>query len=62
MREGLAKIRSKFLAVDQMGPAYVAAFEEFVDMDERERVQRDAYERVNELLDHLDIAAFEDRE
>lgn len=61
VREGLAKIRSKFLAVDQMGPAYVAAFEEFADRDERERVQRDAYERVNELLDNLDIVAFEDR-
>lgn len=59
--EGLAKIRSKFRAVDQMGPAFVVAFEEIDDRDERERVQRDAFERVNELLDYLDIEAFEDQ-
>lgn len=59
--EGLAKIRSKFRAVDQMGPAFVVAFEELDDRDERERVQRDAYERVNELLDSLGITAFEDQ-
>ena len=46
--EGLAKIRSKFRAVDQMGPVFVVAFEELDDRDERERVQRDAFERVNE--------------
>jgi len=58
--EGLAKIRSKFRAVDQMGPEFVVAFEKLTDRDEREQLQRDAYERVNELMDRLGIVAFEE--
>lgn len=58
VQEGLAKIRSKFLSIDHIGPAHVVAFEELTDREERERLQRDAFERVTDLLDQLGIGAY----
>jgi hypothetical protein len=55
VEEGLQKIRSKFLTLNSTGPRQVAAFEEVTDPDEIARIQRDAFERVNALLDSLDI-------
>jgi hypothetical protein len=56
--EGLAKIRSKFVAMDSMGPTSVVAFEEVADKEEQDRLKRDAFEQVNALLDILEIASF----
>jgi hypothetical protein len=53
--EGLGKIRAKFNSVDALGPAGVADFFEVDDPEERERVRRDAYERVRALLDALGV-------
>jgi len=58
--EGLSKIRNKFLEVDALGPVSVADFMEVTDPDEREGIERDAFEQVTALLDALDIKPFED--
>lgn len=39
-----------------MGPSSVAAFEEVIDKEERDRLQRDAFEQVKSLLDILEVA------
>ena len=57
--EGLSKIRAKFKDVDSLGPVNVAEFMEVSDPDERERIIRDAFERVAGLLDALNIDSFE---
>jgi ribosomal protein S9 len=56
--EGLSKIRAKFKDVDSLGPVNVAEFMEVSDPDERERIIRDAFERVAGLLDELRIDSF----
>jgi hypothetical protein len=53
--EGLSKIRAKFLSPGHFGPVAVAEFHESSDADERAVVTRDAYERLNALLDRLDV-------
>ena len=53
VREGLAKIRSKFASIDHVGPRWVADFLEIADKEEREIVIRRAYEKTAELLDLL---------
>lgn len=53
VKEGLRKMASKFSSEKAFGPKSVADFEEIDDPDERERIQRDAYERVNALLRKL---------
>jgi len=61
IREGLGKIRNKFYHVDDApGPAMVVNFLEIDDEEERERVKRDAFERVNALLNELNIESFEE--
>jgi hypothetical protein len=50
VREGMRKIRDKFLSPDHIGPKFVADFEEITDMDDRELIQRDAFERVDNLM------------
>ncbi len=60
VQEGLAKIRATFNSVDGVGPTDVVDFEEISDRGERERIKRDAYERVNALLDILKIKEFEE--
>jgi len=52
VQEGLTKIADKFASVDAIGPKHVADFDEMVG-EERELCIRDAYERVNTLLDRL---------
>jgi len=61
VQEGLSKIRTKFLSTEHLGPIAIADFDEISDRVERERVKRDAFERVSALLDNLRIDAYEDR-
>jgi len=55
VREGLSKIWEKFASPGHVGPRQVADFEAITDSEEREARQRDAFERVNYLLDKLGI-------
>lgn len=55
VKEGLNKIADKFASPDHIGPKSVADFDEITDSEERERVQRDAYERVQYFLHELGI-------
>lgn len=57
--EGLGKIRKKFEAPDNIGPVWVANFESHLNAEDRELLQRDAFERVNAFLDQLGITAFD---
>lgn len=49
-QEALGVITEKFSAPDSVGPVHVVNFDEITDPEERERVQRDAYERVQALI------------
>ncbi len=55
IREGLEKIAKHFESETHLGPKFVADFEELTDLDAREVLQRDAYEKVNYLLKNLGI-------
>ena len=55
VQEGLQKIANKFASEKEVGPKFVADFEEITDPEQREMVQRDAYERVNYILSELGI-------
>ena len=55
VKEGLQKIAGKFSSEKAFGPKSVAIFDPTDDPDEQERIQRDAYERVNALLNKLGI-------
>jgi len=50
VKEGLMKIANHFSSVEHIGPKFVADFYEIADPEERERIQRDAFERVNYFL------------
>ncbi len=58
VREGLGKIKRKFKDIESPGPVWITNFEEIDDEEEKERVKRDAFERVNALLDALHIEPF----
>jgi len=60
VREGLSKIRAKFRDVNAPGPVWVVSFEEIDDEEEKERIKRDVFERVNAFLDALDIEPFQE--
>jgi hypothetical protein len=49
-QEALENIAEKFASPEHVGPKYVADFEEISDGEERDRVMRDAYERVRAFL------------
>ena len=53
VQEGLAKIGKHFASITSIGPRFVADFEAAEDPEERERIIRDAFERVNALLEKL---------
>jgi hypothetical protein len=55
VREGLTKIKEKFLSPDHAGPKWVADFLEIANREERAIQQRAAYEQVTALLDKLVI-------
>lgn len=48
-----------FKRIDSAGPVWVANFLEITDDEEKERIQRDAYERVNALIMKVEIPSFE---
>lgn len=50
VQEGLRKLADKFQSPTHIGPKFIADFEEVTNPEERERLQRDAFERVNYLL------------
>jgi hypothetical protein len=52
VRDGLSRLAKHFASVTGVGPAHVADFEEVTDMEERNRIRRDAFERVQYLLEH----------
>jgi len=56
VREGLIHIAGKFASPDHSGPRLVADFEELTDPEERAFIQRDAYERMQDLLRKLNIS------
>jgi len=56
VKEGLKKIAGKFATLDHVGPKDVAEFDETLDEEERTIRQRDAFEKVNFLLQQLGIA------
>lgn len=60
VREGLGKIKAKFKDINAPGPAWLINFEDIDDEEEKERVKRDAYERVNAFLDTLGIDEFKE--
>jgi hypothetical protein len=51
--EGLLKIREKFQSPEHVGPKWCADFDELINDDDRAIRQRDAFERVNDLLARL---------
>jgi len=50
--EGLGKIKAKFKDINAPGPVWLINFEDIDDEEEKERVKRDAYERVNVFFRH----------
>jgi len=57
--EGLGKIRAKFATIDSIGPVWNVKFLQIEDEEEAFE-RRDAFERVNRLLDLLEIEPFEE--
>ncbi|MBE9582575.1 MAG: hypothetical protein IMF18_13300 [Proteobacteria bacterium] len=55
VREGLEKIARHFASEKAVGPRFVADFEELTTGEDREIRERDAYERVNYVLERLGI-------
>lgn len=49
-QEALMTLNEKFASPNHVGPKHVADFEGSIDVEEREFLQRDAFERVNALL------------
>ncbi len=56
VREGLAKIAAKFSSENDVGPKFVADFEEMTDPEDRALRQRDAYEKLHYVLNKLGLA------
>jgi hypothetical protein len=59
--EGLSKIRAKFKTIDSLGPVSLMNFVDTNNKIEKERIQRDAYERVNIFLDLLKIPEYQEK-
>jgi predicted nucleotidyltransferase len=55
VKEGLQKIAGKFATVDHVGSRDAADFDDAVDEEERAIRRRDAFEKVNYLLQQLGI-------
>lgn len=62
VREGLEKIRTEFLSVDDAGPKWVADFLDVQDPEERAITQRRAYETIRAWLDLLGIGPWQEEE
>ena len=59
--KGLGKIKAKFKDINAPGPVWLINFEDIDDEEEKNRVKRDAYERINAFLDTLGIEEFKER-
>jgi len=57
--EGLGKIRGKFAPVKHISPAWIADFLEITEKEDREIIIRRSFEKVNALLDVLQIESWE---
>jgi len=55
IQEGLAKIEKHFAGITSIGPRFVADFEMPEDAEDRERIIRDAFERITALLEKLRV-------
>jgi predicted nucleotidyltransferase len=55
IKEGLEKLTKNFSSIDHIGPKFVADFEEVTDPEERELIERDAFERVRYLVNELGV-------
>jgi hypothetical protein len=55
VQEGLRKLSDKFASVEHIGPRFVADFDDVQDEEERARIQRDAFEKVDYLLRRLRV-------
>ena len=55
IKEGLAKMAKNFASEKHTGPKFVAAFEEIADKEDRLQMERDAFERVDYLLQELGV-------
>lgn len=58
VQEGLGKIKAKFSEINAIGPVGVVVFMEIEDPAERARIQREAFELVNKLVELLKIDVF----
>jgi hypothetical protein len=59
-KEGFGKIKAKFANPDSIGPVGVADFLEQDEPEERVRIQREAFELVNRLVDVLGVETYND--
>ena len=55
VQEVLTKIAEKFASPEHVGPKHVADFDDIADPEERARLQRDAFERVNAFITRLKV-------
>jgi hypothetical protein len=55
VQEALSILADKFSSPSAVGPTHVADFDEITDQEERERIQRDAFERVQYFLEGLGV-------
>jgi predicted nucleotidyltransferase len=55
IREGFQCIARLFSSVDDYGPKFATDFDEISDVDEREIMMRDVFERVHALLNFLGV-------
>ena len=55
VKEGLEKLAKNFSNIGHIGPKFVSAFEEVTEGEERVMLERDAFERVNYLLQKLGV-------
>jgi hypothetical protein len=53
VKEALAILLEKFASPDHVGPRHVTTFDGTADMEDRAILQRDAFERVNSLINAL---------
>jgi len=62
VREALENIARCFASPEHRGPKQAAEFDGSVDEEAREQIQRDAHERVNYILEQLEIHSEGDHE
>lgn len=51
--EGIEKLKESFSAFDSIGPKAIRDFSREYDDDRRDQIQRDAFERINDLMSRI---------